>query len=148
MLQSNIQVTDELGKAKQEINDKRGIDLVQYGVFRVADEGLDLQILLDETEENLDLRAFFVDVGDGFGCQAEVVGEENVNFAGVGILIRDAAQGLGALPAFGAGNLDSLIRYQPQAGVDETPLPHSVAGLRFCCVTKKIFWTVSWAYQA
>ena len=49
---------------KQEINDEGGIDLGQHGVFRVADEGLDLQVLLDEAEEDLDLPTFFVDIGD------------------------------------------------------------------------------------
>ena len=49
------------------------MDLGQHGVFRVADEGLDLQVLLDETEEDLDLPAFFVDLGDGLGRQLEMV---------------------------------------------------------------------------
>ena len=59
-MQSNAQVAQELEITKQEIDDERGIDLGQHGVFRVADEGLDLQVLLDETEEDLDLPAFFV----------------------------------------------------------------------------------------
>jgi hypothetical protein len=41
--------------------------LAQQHVFRVADEGLDLQILFDLLEENLDLSALIVDIGDGPG---------------------------------------------------------------------------------
>ena len=66
-MQSNAQVAHELEITKQEIDDERGIDLGQHGVFQVADEGLDLQVLLDEAEENLDLPAFFVNIGDGLG---------------------------------------------------------------------------------
>jgi hypothetical protein len=47
-LQSNAQVAQELEITKQEIDGECGVDLGQHGVFRVADEGLDLQVLLDE----------------------------------------------------------------------------------------------------
>ncbi len=105
-MHSNAQVTQELEIAKQEIDDERGIDLSQHSVFRVADEGLDLQVLLDEAEEDLDLPAFFVDVGDGFGRQLEMVGEEDLTPASGGVPVGDAAQrkprdrgkGRGSLP--------------------------------------------------
>ena len=67
VLQCNTQVAHELEITKQEMDDERSVDLSQHGVFRVADEGLDLQALLDETEENLDLPALLVDIGDGPG---------------------------------------------------------------------------------
>ena len=54
----------------------------QHRVFRVADEGLDLQVLLDEAEEDLDLPAFFLSVGDGLGRQLEMVGEKDAAPAG------------------------------------------------------------------
>lgn len=38
-----------------EIDDECGVDLGQHGGFGVADKALDLQVLLDETEEALDL---------------------------------------------------------------------------------------------
>jgi len=81
-LQSNGHVAQELEITKQEINDESSVDLGQHGVFRVADEGLDLQVLLDEAEEDLDLPAFFVDVGDSLGRQLKMVGEKDVAFAG------------------------------------------------------------------
>jgi hypothetical protein len=42
VLQSNAQVAQELEITKQEIDDECNVDLGQHGVFRVADEGLDL----------------------------------------------------------------------------------------------------------
>ena len=63
----------------------------QHGVFRVADEGLDLQVLLDEAEEDLDLPAFLVDIGDGPGRQLEMVGEKDLAPAGGGVAVGDAA---------------------------------------------------------
>jgi len=57
VLQSNAQVAQKLKITKQEINDEPGIDLGHHGVFRVADEGLDLQVLFDEAEEDFDLPA-------------------------------------------------------------------------------------------
>jgi hypothetical protein len=88
-LQSNAHVAHELEITKQEIDDERDIDLGQHGVFRVADEGLDLQVLLDETEEDLDLPAFFVDVGDDLGRQLEMVGEKDLAPAGGGVPLGD-----------------------------------------------------------
>ena len=92
-MQSNAQVAHELEITQQEIDDERGIDLGQHGVFRVADEGLDLQVLLDEAEEDLDLPAFFVDIGDGLGRQLEMVGEKDIAPAGGGVPEGDAPQG-------------------------------------------------------
>src|SRR4030066_2285433 len=92
VLQSNIQVTQELSVTEQKIHDEGRVNLAHHGVLGVADEGLDLQILLDEAEEDLDLPALLVDIGDGLGYQPEVVGEEHINLAGFGVLVNDAAQ--------------------------------------------------------
>ena len=123
-MQSNAQVAHELEITQQEIDDERGIDLGQHGVFRVADEGLDLQVLLDEAEEDLDLPAFFVDVGDGLGRQLEMVGEKDIALAGGGIPIGDAAQGNAAFLGFGAGQPDGLIGEQSLAFIDFMVLQH------------------------
>jgi hypothetical protein len=47
---------------------------------------LKLQILLDLTEEDLDLPALLADIGDGLGYQPGVVGEEHRNPVGFGVL--------------------------------------------------------------
>jgi len=131
VLQSNVQVTQELSITEQKIDGESRIDLGQDGVLGVAHEGLDLQILLDEAEEALNLPALPVDIGDGLGRQAEMVSEEHIGFAGGWVLINDAAQGPGALFGFGAGELDSLIGHQSQGRVDGTLRQHPVAGLAF-----------------
>ena len=128
-MQSNAQVTQELEIAKQEIDDERGIDFGQHRVFRVADEGLDLQVLLDAAEEDLDLPAFFVAVGDGLGRQLEMVGEKDVAPAGGGVLVGDAAQGNGAFLGLGAGQPDGLVRVQALFFTDFPTLQHFIAGV-------------------
>jgi len=50
--------------------------LAHHGVLGVADEGLDLQILLDAAEEDVNLPALLVDVGEGLGRQPQMVREE------------------------------------------------------------------------
>ena len=117
-MQSNAQDTQELEITKQEIYDERGIYLSQHGVFRVTDEGLYLQVLLDESEEDLDLPAFFVDVGDGFGRQLEMVGEKDIAPAGGGVPVGDSAQRNEAFLGFGTGQLDGLVGEQPLAFID------------------------------
>ena len=112
-MRSNAQVAQELEITEQEINDECGVDLGQHGVFRVANEGLDLQVLLDEAEEDFDLPAFFVDVDDGLGRQLKMVGEKDVALAGGGVLVGDAAQGNEAFLGFGACQPDSLVGEQP-----------------------------------
>ena len=95
--------------------------MAHHGVLGVADEGLDLQILLDPAKEYLDLPALLVDIGDGLGYQPEVVGKEHINLVGFGVLVNDATQRLGAFSGFRAGKLDGLIGHQSQGGVDGTP---------------------------
>jgi hypothetical protein len=123
-LQSNVQVTHEFEITKQEIDYKRRIDLGQHGVFRVADEGLDLQVLLDKAEENFDLLAFFIDIGNGLGRQLKMVGEKDAALAGGGVRVGNAPQGyrtfLGLKP-------DSLVGEQALLFIDFPALQHLVA---------------------
>ena len=128
-MQSNAQVAQELEITQQEINDECGVDLGQDGVFRISDEGLDLQVLLDEAEEDLDLPAFFVDIGDSLGRQPEMVGEKNVALAGGSVPVGDAAQGNKAFLGFGAGQPDGLVGEQSLAFIDFVVLQHFVAGV-------------------
>ena len=53
---------------EKQVNRQSGINLDEDGVFRVADKGFDTQVLLDFPEENFDVPAVFVDVGDSFGA--------------------------------------------------------------------------------
>jgi hypothetical protein len=90
-MQSNAQVAHELEITKQEIDNEGGVDLGQHGILRVTDECLDLQVLLDESEKDLDLPTFFVDIGDGLGRQLEMVGEKDIALTGGGVQVGDAA---------------------------------------------------------
>ena len=63
-----------------------------------AEERLDLQMLLDPLEEQLDLPAQTVELGDGEGGQREVVGEEDQSLAGLGVDEADQPQGVGIEP--------------------------------------------------
>jgi len=132
-LQSNSQVAQELEITKQEIDDGSGIDLGQHGVFRVADESLDLQVLLDETEEDLDLPAFFVDVGDGLGDglgrQFKMVSEKDIASASGGVAVSDVAQGNGAFLGFGPGQPDGLVGDQSLIFIDFPARQHFIAGV-------------------
>ena len=49
-------------------------------------------MLLDPLEEQLDLPAQTVELGDGEGGQREVVGEKDQSLAGLGILEPDTSQ--------------------------------------------------------
>ena len=144
-MQSNAQVAHELEITKQEIDDERRIDLGQHGVFRVADEGLDLQVLLDEAEEDFDLPAFFVDISDGLGRQLEVVGEKDIAPAGGGVPVGNAPQGnrtfLGLEP-------DGLVGEQALLFIDFPALQHFVAGVALLAGDEEDFLTVSWAYRS
>ena len=64
-------------------------------------------MLLDPLEEQLDLPAQTVELGDGEGGQREVVGEKDQSLAGLGILEPDTSQRRGeALVQVEAGERD------------------------------------------
>jgi hypothetical protein len=84
---------------QQQIHRQGGINLYEHGVFSIADKGFDTRILLDFLEENLNLPALFVDVGDSFGHESEVLGQKFVAFAAFRIAVTDATQAQGFLVA-------------------------------------------------
>jgi hypothetical protein len=57
----------ELEPDQEQVSAHGGPDLDEHSILGSAVKGLDLQVLLDEAEKDLDLPAFFVDVGDGLG---------------------------------------------------------------------------------
>ena len=73
-MKSNAEVAQELKLTKQQIDLERSKYLAQDRVIRVADEGLDPQVLFDPAEENLDLPALFIDIACGLGRELEVIG--------------------------------------------------------------------------
>ena len=76
-------------------------------------------MLLDPFEEQLDLPAQTVELGDGKGGQREVVGEKDQSLAGLGILEPDTSQRRGeALVRVEAGERDGLVADETGASVD------------------------------
>ena len=76
---------------EEQIDRQRGVELDKHGIFRVADERFDTQILLDFPEEDFDLPTVFVNVGDGFGRKPEVIGQKLITLAAFRVTIADAA---------------------------------------------------------
>jgi len=62
-----------------------------------AQEGFDVEVLLDPFEEQLHFPTAFVQSGDGAWRPLEVVGDENVWFAIMGIDVSDSPQTTGVL---------------------------------------------------
>ncbi len=79
---------EELEGGEQE----RDPDLCEDGVARGAEAAPDREILLEPFEEQLDLPALLVDVGDDVGRQMEDVGEEDIGAAGFRAGEADGAQ--------------------------------------------------------
>jgi hypothetical protein len=62
-----------------------------YGVFAVAEEAANAQVLLDPFEEQLDPPTASVEVGDGARGNVEVIGQEEERLAAFRVAIADAA---------------------------------------------------------
>ena len=92
LLYGESETAEEFLVREEQVNRQGRINLDQDSVFRVADEGLYAQILFDFLEEELDLPAVFIDVGDGFRRKPEMVGQKFVVFPGFLVTIADTAQ--------------------------------------------------------
>jgi len=80
--------------------------LRQDCIFRVADEVLDFEVLLDEPEKYFDLPALLVDVGDGPGGQGHEVGQELEMLSTFFVQVADASENEGFLAV---ADLDDLV---------------------------------------
>src|SRR5665213_3502583 len=81
-------------------------------------------MLLDPLEEQLDLPAQTVELGDGEGGQREVVGEKDQPLAGLGVLEPDTSQRRGeAFLRVEAGERDGLVADEAGASVDRMRVP-------------------------
>ena len=67
-------------------------DLGAHRVGRGAVKDFDARMLLDPFEEEFDLPAAAIELGDGQRRDGEVVGQEDQPLAGLGIAITDAPQ--------------------------------------------------------
>lgn len=69
------------GNRDQYVSGYGNPDLRLYRVLAGAEEDLDMQVLLDSFEEQLDLPALAVQVGNEFGLEGKVVGQKYDAFA-------------------------------------------------------------------
>lgn len=81
-----------LRNGDQHIGAHRNPDLRSHGVLTGAQKHLNSQVLLDPFEEQLDLPALTVQVGNEFWLQGEVVGQKRDSLARF-VLDHDPAQG-------------------------------------------------------
>ena len=89
LLHGQPEAAEEFLVCEKQVNRQDRVNLDQDRIFRVAHEGLYAQILFDFLEKQLDLPAVFIDIGDGFCCKPEMVGQELVMFAAFRITVAD-----------------------------------------------------------
>lgn len=131
----HAQERDEVGQApsetggqlqvtQQQHRDQRRPNLRLDGIGRGADEGLDLQVLLERLEEQFDLPAILVDRGNGGSPEAMMVGDEDKNAAGVLADGLDTAQQMRALfLRASTGQTNRLIL--EDVGFGDSPTPYT-----------------------
>src|SRR5476649_1141108 len=71
--------------AKQQVGDQSSEDLQADGVFRSAEKGADFQMLLDPSEQQLDLPTLSIKSGDFGSGVFEIVGEDGEDTAVVSV---------------------------------------------------------------
>ncbi len=97
----------------EQVNGDGAPDLGAHRIGRRAVKGFDAQMLLDPFEEEFDLPASAIELGDGQRWDGKVVGQKDQHLAGFGIAITDASQRGGIIvPGIQAGHHDSLVEAQ------------------------------------
>jgi hypothetical protein len=76
---------EEFEIGDHQVGDEGDPDLTEDGIGGIAEEALDLEVLLDPFEEQLDLPSTAVDLGDGGRGERLGVGEEDIVLAGLRI---------------------------------------------------------------
>ncbi len=81
----------------EQINGDGGPDLDTHGVRAGAVKGFDAQMLFDPFEEEFDLPAATIELGNGQSWHGEVVGQEDQRLARFWVAIADATHGDGII---------------------------------------------------
>ncbi len=111
---------------QQQVDAEGDPELAEDGIGRSPEEALDLEVLLDPLEEELDLPAFLVELGDGGSGQVCGVGEEDVVPAGLRIPVADPAQNQPIGEGLPALEPDRLIRGETGAWADLATIENGV----------------------
>jgi hypothetical protein len=107
------QFCPEFVVGKQKERDDRDPDLSHNRVPAGAQEGLDLEVLLDPFEEELNLPPLTVDIGNGPRRKVKDIGDKHVVLSGLCVPVADSSERHRAVFSLGAGQLDDLIRGEP-----------------------------------
>lgn len=75
----------------EQVNGNGAPDLGAHGVGRSAVKSFDAEMLFEPFEEQFNLPAAAIQLGDSQGRDGEVVGQEDQRLAGFGITVADAA---------------------------------------------------------
>ncbi len=85
MVETEVECVALLGDGDDDVGADSDPDLCLDGVLGATEEDLDSQVLLDPPEEELDLPARLVELGDGKSGKPEIVAEELKVFGGLRI---------------------------------------------------------------
>ena len=108
----------------QHVNRDRDPDLSSHGVVGVAVKSRDPQVLLDPLEEQLDLPAFSVQLGDAKRREFEVVRDEYQRPVSLGVVERHSPQGSWVIGnALRTGEPYRLIAANTRGSIDRLAFP-------------------------
>lgn len=85
--------------------------------------------MLDAFEEQFDLPAGFVDIGNGLGGKVEVIGQKRIVLTGIRVAEADPAQRNRARFCFSAGDENGLITGQAFGFNDFAAFNNTVRGI-------------------
>src|ERR1039458_1510325 len=96
-VKAGLQMQTFFQNGDEQIDGDGRPDLGAHRVGRRAVKGFDAQRLLEPFEEEFDLPASPIELGNGQSRHGEVVGQEDQHLAGFGIAIADAAERVGII---------------------------------------------------
>src|SRR3972149_8614836 len=96
-VEAQVQVQTLPDDGHQDVGRDGDPHLRLHGVSRGSEERLDPKMLLDPSEEELDLPALLVQQGDAFRGKGKIVGEEDQVLPGFRVDIPDATQFVGGM---------------------------------------------------
>lgn len=115
-----------------EVDADRDPDLRAHGVLASTVKGLNAEVLLDPFEEQLDLPAAFVDGRDGYGGQAEMVGQKDESLSRFSVYEANTPKRLRIVPfSFCGAQANDLIASQSGRLVHWTGLENVEARVLF-----------------
>jgi len=127
-VEAQVQIQPLLDDGYQDVDRDGDPHLRLHSVLRGSEERLDPKMLLDPSEEELDLPAMLVQQGDAFRGKGKIVGEEDQVLSRFRVDIPDATQFVGVmLRRVDPREDDGLIGPHPGRFVDGSGIQPAVA---------------------